>query len=418
MGKKLPRFEDGQVLSASKLNQIAEAVEDISTSSEKYVDAVGCPSCGSDKIACKAGDEVWTWKCQNCGAIGDLQLQPVVKGQDAKEPVKTFGQADCSKAVWGEVAEHWKAEAKKAFSERDELKRKLREAKPALAEDEWRSQFQKDVPWGPLCYSGEPLHLVPDCLLRVVEGIENKDKAVARIDAPAEFVRILRSAGRDVFVPVGAWIGSAQVGILQLGVNVPVHLNNTFDKGDIRLFLQNYEYKEFQFPIAPLAERTAAAQPAGEKIVERAMPGNGTPCVTLTEIEQIMYDILRGLINEGLTLTVQCQFPLGKYRADFAMPQIKLAIECDGEMWNSQPARQKANALRDAELSKFGWTIVRFSEAELKKQQQAVKTTVMGLIHVNWKESLKDLEENMPFGEWPKSFSPVGMVVPAAMKMN
>ena len=40
-----------------------------------------CPSCGSDNVDVKN----CSWKCQKCKATGELQVQAVVMGQDAKD---------------------------------------------------------------------------------------------------------------------------------------------------------------------------------------------------------------------------------------------------------------------------------------------------------------------------------------------
>lgn len=234
--KKLPRFEEGKPLSASALNQVAAAAE-------KALCLVG--TIAKDDLGhewARRGDGARPYICLNCGSLSGTE----------------GALKECVPCPCLEPVEYWKDEAKKAFAERDEAKRLLKEAKPTIAVDEWRKQFQYETSWESLCVTLEPkfegwgaLRLVPDRLLAVVEAIEKEDKIVARMDAPAEFIRTLRAAGKDVFVPVGAWSGEGKVGILQLGVNVDVHLNNALPSGTMRLFLEHCEYKEFQFPAAP-----------------------------------------------------------------------------------------------------------------------------------------------------------------------
>jgi very-short-patch-repair endonuclease len=50
---------------------------------------------------------------------------------------------------------------------------------------------------------------------------------------------------------------------------------------------------------------------------------------------------------------------------DFAFPDQKLGIECDGERWHSQ-ANQR-DRFRDWILRRGGWTVLRFREKEIKE---------------------------------------------------
>jgi len=78
------------------------------------------------------------------------------------------------------------------------------------------------------------------------------------------------------------------------------------------------------------------------------------------------------------------QFNLdNKFIFDFAIPQFKLLIECDGDYWHANPKfyerrnmkklhkRQKMNIVRDKIKNKYannkGWYVLRFFESEIKK---------------------------------------------------
>jgi very-short-patch-repair endonuclease len=52
------------------------------------------------------------------------------------------------------------------------------------------------------------------------------------------------------------------------------------------------------------------------------------------------------------------------YWLDFAIPEIKLAIETDGKRWH---ADKKKDLLRTKYLNKLGWNVIRFTDEELKK---------------------------------------------------
>jgi len=112
--------------------------------------------------------------------------------------------------------------------------------------------------------------------------------------------------------------------------------------------------------------------------------------VRLTSLEQIMYKMLLGMRQTmSLPFTPWIQYPLGPYRADFAIPQLKLAIECDGEAWHSHPDKKAKDKIRDAELARFGWTTVRFSEVDLKERKPQVQNSVASLVIKLWKKALE-----------------------------
>jgi len=69
-----------------------------------------------------------------------------------------------------------------------------------------------------------------------------------------------------------------------------------------------------------------------------------------TPIEQAAWSDIR-----GLPFTVWPQFPVGKYFVDFAIVHKKIAIECDGADYHDA----EKDAVRDEELRKIGWAVVR-----------------------------------------------------------
>ena len=74
------------------------------------------------------------------------------------------------------------------------------------------------------------------------------------------------------------------------------------------------------------------------------------------------------------------QYPIdNKFVCDFAIPQNKIIIECDGDYWHANPIfyssdildkRQRSNKNRDVFKDKFlakrGWTVLRFFESDIK----------------------------------------------------
>jgi very-short-patch-repair endonuclease/uncharacterized membrane protein YgcG len=123
---------------------------------------------------------------------------------------------------------------------------------------------------------------------------------------------------------------------------------------------------------------------------EQAQP-QGVP---LTSLERIMYKTLEQIkFSMRLPFNPWVQYPLGPYRADFAIPEIKLTIECDGDAWHGNPEKKAKDQVRDAKLAQFGWTTVRFAEGELKENKDAVAKTVAALIFKLWKSAVERQKE-------------------------
>lgn len=66
------------------------------------------------------------------------------------------------------------------------------------------------------------------------------------------------------------------------------------------------------------------------------------------------------------------QYPVNGYRLDFAFPDAKLAVECDGHRWHSNSQAQAKDAKRDRELAADGWLVLRFAGTEIHNDVAAV----------------------------------------------
>ena len=55
------------------------------------------------------------------------------------------------------------------------------------------------------------------------------------------------------------------------------------------------------------------------------------------------------------------QYHIGRYWVDFAIPSHHLAVEVDGAYWHDA----ERDAVRDSNLTAMGWSVVRFSEAQV-----------------------------------------------------
>lgn len=107
----------------------------------------------------------------------------------------------------------------------------------------------------------------------------------------------------------------------------------------------------------------------------------------LTSLEQTM---AKTIVAMQIPFKTWMQFPLGRYKSDFAIPALKLAIECDGEYWHTQPQAQAHDQKRDSELSKYGWTVLRFAERHIKENIEEVKKTISVVVHKCWQRALDE----------------------------
>lgn len=81
-----------------------------------------------------------------------------------------------------------------------------------------------------------------------------------------------------------------------------------------------------------------------------------------TDIEQIMMKALnsRNIAHEFQFLIAK------KFLCDFGFPAAHLVVECDGTYWHSLPKTIRNDRAKDAYLRKCGYTILRFSDKQIK----------------------------------------------------
>jgi hypothetical protein len=81
----------------------------------------------------------------------------------------------------------------------------------------------------------------------------------------------------------------------------------------------------------------------------------------------------------GLTMSLNMPYPLyaqysagptGDYQLDAAIPNLKIGIEADGEIWHNNPDKIAKDKRRDSELAANGWIIVRFTDKEINDHPQ------------------------------------------------
>jgi very-short-patch-repair endonuclease len=65
---------------------------------------------------------------------------------------------------------------------------------------------------------------------------------------------------------------------------------------------------------------------------------------------------------------VKSQMEIGPYRIDLAFPEVKLAIECDGKEFHTDPVDRARDQKRDEYLRGLGWTVLRLTGAEIHRE--------------------------------------------------
>ena len=164
--------------------------------------------------------------------------------------------------------DRWRTIAKKAFEQRDEAKRKLREAEEKLDE------VQKKVAAGEEISAMERALTIDLSIANLItmegdaanelfalhvflaefEQIEAANKMVVRIDAPAKAFKTFRHWGQSVFCPSTSRLVAqeGEMGVLAVPYGIPVHLNNRIKSEGIeepvlRFYLGKIPFKKHEF---------------------------------------------------------------------------------------------------------------------------------------------------------------------------
>lgn len=114
--------------------------------------------------------------------------------------------------------------------------------------------------------------------------------------------------------------------------------------------------------------------------------------IRLTSIEQSMMKIIYSM---QIPSRIYMQFPIGMYKADFAIPEMKVIIECSSDTWMKDSLTKKHDKKKDMELTQQGWSVLRFGEKEIKGDITNIKKTINIAIHDqqrNMKETVKRFE--------------------------
>lgn len=97
-----------------------------------------------------------------------------------------------------------------------------------------------------------------------------------------------------------------------------------------------------------------------------------------TESEKRMWNILRKFRPEGYIF--RRQHPVDIFIADFYCHKLKLIIEVDGDVHNSEQSKEYDNG-RSGELEKYGLNIIRFTNDQVLKDPDNVTLQIKNFIN-------------------------------------
>lgn len=130
--------------------------------------------------------------------------------------------------------------------------------------------------------------------------------------------------------------------------------------------VEPWEYMPCGTPLNYLAKREIRTAKVKEKQVMHGYTG----------LEKQLYNIV---MQMGTPFAFYAQYEAGpskEYILDGAFPAIKLGVEADGEVWHNNNNKIQSDRQRDINLSRQGWTILRFTDKEIQRQPQDVAMVI------------------------------------------
>jgi len=126
-----------------------------------------------------------------------------------------------------------------------------------------------------------------------------------------------------------------------------------------------------------------------ESILARKLGGRNAAFKSQQNCPKISKPTLK--LFEKLKLRgIKCEleYEFGFYHIDIAIPDIKIAIECDGDYWHGNPCiyqnltkrqkdRQSRDKARNTYLTNRGWKVLRFWTSEIDKDSEKICNSIM-----------------------------------------
>jgi len=96
--------------------------------------------------------------------------------------------------------------------------------------------------------------------------------------------------------------------------------------------------------------------------------------------ESPIEDILKIALFERIPTRIFPQYGVGYYRIDLAIPQHRIAIECDGMQYHSTPAQIEHDQKKNKYLAWKGWHVLRFTGHQIHNNLMSCVKEVMDTI--------------------------------------
>jgi very-short-patch-repair endonuclease len=153
--------------------------------------------------------------------------------------------------------------------------------------------------------------------------------------------------------------------------------------------LTNYNAAQEHAPSISRKSRIQEPKPPRMQVEETPQAemytGPRTGAFRLTDIERLLYsEVNKAQRNGNIPLDFQWQInpvphdpECSKIICDGVFPDIKLAVEADGKQWHAAPDDVVRDQDRDARLARHGWSILRFTEDQIKHYMQDVISTII-----------------------------------------
>ena len=84
-----------------------------------------------------------------------------------------------------------------------------------------------------------------------------------------------------------------------------------------------------------------------------------------------------GLLKETIYPQYRINAAGQEYSLDFGIPELKIGIEADGEVFHGSREQIDRDNERDMKLQQQGWTILRFTDTEINRQGPQIVRTVL-----------------------------------------
>lgn len=145
---------------------------------------------------------------------------------------------------------------------------------------------------------------------------------------------------------------------------------------------------EFQGVLGTGAVRDAVAGRTGHRglaRVRRVDPATAEAGLRQTPLEDALEPLLVEIAVPGLA----CQHPVrggsgAQFRADFAYPAVRLAIEADGRSAHERASAFETDRAREADLGAAGWQTLRFTRLQIHNAPSAVQRAVADTVRARW----------------------------------